>query len=52
MLINAAEQRFREFGGTRSDAMVLDENEMAHRAWAAAGYRRQPEWSRWVKPLT
>lgn len=52
ILIDAAEQRFREFGGTRSDAMVLDENELAHRAWAAAGYRRQPEWSRWVKPLT
>jgi ribosomal protein S18 acetylase RimI-like enzyme len=50
-LIDAAEQRFSEFGGTRSDAMVLDENELAHHAWAAAGYSRQPEWSRWVKPL-
>lgn len=51
-LIAAAEKRFGEFGGTRSDAMVLDENALAHHAWAAAGYRRQPEWSRWVKPLT
>jgi hypothetical protein len=23
----------------------------AHRIWAACGYRRQEEWSRWVKPL-
>lgn len=50
-LIAAAEQRFRLLGGTRVDAMVLDGNERAHRIWAAAGYRRQPEWSRWIKPL-
>ncbi|MEV6305082.1 GNAT family N-acetyltransferase [Actinoplanes sp. NPDC051861] len=51
LLIAAAEERFRRFGGTRADAMVLDENEAAHRIWAAHGYRRQPDWSRWVKPL-
>ncbi|WP_232050466.1 GNAT family N-acetyltransferase [Actinoplanes sp. OR16] len=51
-LIAAAEERFRAFGGTRADAMVLDENATAHGIWAAHGYRRQPEWSRWVKPLT
>ncbi|WP_067494514.1 GNAT family N-acetyltransferase [Actinoplanes sp. TFC3] len=50
-LIAAAEQRFRALGGTRADAMVLDDNEGAHAIWAASGYRRQPEWSRWVKTL-
>ncbi|MDI6100644.1 GNAT family N-acetyltransferase [Actinoplanes sp. NEAU-A12] len=51
-LIAAAEERFRSFGGTRADAMVLDENVAAHGIWARHGYRRQGEWSRWVKPLT
>jgi ribosomal protein S18 acetylase RimI-like enzyme len=51
LLIAAAEERFRSFGGTRADAMVLDENPAAHGIWAAHGYRRQGEWSRWVKPL-
>lgn len=50
-LITAAEERFRAFGGIRADAMVLDENPAAHGVWAAHGYRHQPEWSRWVKPL-
>jgi ribosomal protein S18 acetylase RimI-like enzyme len=50
-LIAAAEERFRALGGTRADAMVLDDNDQAHRIWAAAGYTRQGEWSRWVKPL-
>ncbi|MBL7260912.1 GNAT family N-acetyltransferase [Paractinoplanes lichenicola] len=50
-LIDAAERRFRALGGSRVDAMVLDGNERAHAIWAARGYRRQPEWSRWVKPL-
>jgi hypothetical protein len=31
--------------------MVLDDNDGAHAIWAASGYRRQDEWSRWVKPL-
>ena len=50
-LIAAAEERLRALGGTRADAMVLDDNERAHAIWQANGYRRQPEWSRWVKPL-
>jgi hypothetical protein len=49
--VTAAEDRFRTYGGTRIDAMVLDDNPGAHRIWAACGYRRQEEWSRWVKPL-
>jgi ribosomal protein S18 acetylase RimI-like enzyme len=51
LLVDAAEQRFRSLGGTRVDAMVLDDNPAAHGIWAAQSYRRQPDWSRWVKPL-
>ncbi|MFE9388352.1 GNAT family N-acetyltransferase [Streptomyces sp. NPDC006784] len=51
-LLAAAEERFAALGGRRGDAMVLDANERAHRVWQAAGYAPQPEWSRWVKPLT
>ncbi|MFC3993582.1 GNAT family N-acetyltransferase [Actinoplanes siamensis] len=51
-LIAAAEERFRSLGGTRVDAVVLDANERAHAIWSAYGYRRQGEWSRWVKPLS
>ncbi|WP_244876684.1 GNAT family N-acetyltransferase [Winogradskya consettensis] len=50
-LIAAAEQRFRDLGGSRADAMVLDDNAAAHGIWAANGYHQQPEWSRWVKKL-
>jgi len=50
-LIVVAEERFRVLGGSRVDAMVLDDNERARSIWAASGYRRQEEWSRWVKPL-
>ncbi|BCJ52906.1 N-acetyltransferase [Actinoplanes sp. NBRC 14428] len=48
-LVDAAEQRCRALGGTRMDAMVLDDNEAAHAIWAARGYRRQDDWSRWIK---
>ncbi|WP_431980429.1 GNAT family N-acetyltransferase [Streptomyces qinglanensis] len=51
-LLAAAEERFAALGGRRGDAMVLDANERAHRVWQAAGYAPQPQWSRWVKPLT
>jgi len=51
LLIGAAEQRFAALGGRRVDAMVLERNETAHGAWAAAGYRREDHWRRWVKPL-
>jgi ribosomal protein S18 acetylase RimI-like enzyme len=50
-LIAAAEARFRALGGTRADAMVLEENKTAHAIWRRAGYHRQHEWARWVKPL-
>jgi ribosomal protein S18 acetylase RimI-like enzyme len=50
-LLERAEERFVDFGGTRADAMVLDGNDTAHRLWSRAGYARQAEWSRWVKTL-
>jgi ribosomal protein S18 acetylase RimI-like enzyme len=50
-LLDAAEHRFAALGGRRSDAMVLEANERAHRAWGAAGYHREDHWRRWVKPL-
>ncbi|WP_228992320.1 GNAT family N-acetyltransferase [Streptomyces sp. DH8] len=51
-LLAAAEERFTALGGRRADAMVLDRNTSAHHAWLAAGYGPEPQWSRWVKPLT
>lgn len=50
-LLDAAEARFRGFGSRRVDAMVLNDNDLAHRAWSARGYAVQPEWRRWVKGL-
>ncbi|MFF8845360.1 GNAT family N-acetyltransferase [Streptomyces sp. NPDC015127] len=50
-LLDAAEKRFVAAGGRRGDAMVLEANERAHRAWAAAGYHREDHWRRWVKPF-
>ena len=29
--------------------MVLDDNDLGQSIWAARGYHRQSEWSRWVK---
>ncbi|MGX6601552.1 GNAT family N-acetyltransferase [Micromonosporaceae bacterium Da 78-11] len=51
-LVAAAEERFRALGGSRAGAMVLDDNDDAHAVWAANGYHRQAEWSRWIKPLS
>ncbi|MFI1968086.1 GNAT family N-acetyltransferase [Streptomyces cinnamoneus] len=50
-LLTAAEERFRAVGGRRGDAMVLEANERAQHAWAAAGYEREDHWRRWVKPF-
>jgi ribosomal protein S18 acetylase RimI-like enzyme len=50
-LIDAAEVRFRALGAGRVDAMVLDDNDRAWPVWRAAGYVRQPDWSRWIKGL-
>ncbi len=51
-LLAAAEERFAALGGRRADAMVLDRNDLAQRAWHAAGYGPEAQWSRWVKHLT
>jgi ribosomal protein S18 acetylase RimI-like enzyme len=48
-LLDAAEARLAGLAARRFDAMVLDVNELGHRLWQAAGYRRQDEWGRWVK---
>jgi len=48
-LLVAAERRLASLGAQRFDAMVLDENQLGHRMWQAAGYRRQDDWGRWVK---
>jgi ribosomal protein S18 acetylase RimI-like enzyme len=50
-LLGIAEQRLRAAGAIRIDAMVLNGNVPANMVWSAAGYRRQENWSRWVKPL-
>ncbi|TXS49490.1 GNAT family N-acetyltransferase [Streptomyces sp. OR43] len=50
-LLEAADARFAALGGRRADAMVLEANERAQQAWAAAGYHREDHWRRWVKPL-
>lgn len=50
-LLDSAEQRFVALGGRRSDAMVLEANERARRAWEASGYHREDHWRRWVKPV-
>lgn len=50
-LLEHAEQRLRDLGATRLDAMVLAANELGSATWHAAGYAVQPEWRRWVKPV-
>ncbi|MFF0433466.1 GNAT family N-acetyltransferase [Streptomyces sp. NPDC004327] len=50
-LLAAAEERFAGLGGRRADAMVLDRNELGQRAWRAAAYGPEEQWTRWVKPL-
>ncbi len=49
LLVERALERFRSLGVHRVDAMVLDDNEKAHKAWEAFGFVRQDNWSRWVK---
>jgi ribosomal protein S18 acetylase RimI-like enzyme len=51
-LIVAAEERGRALGAGRIDAMVLDDNDLGQRIWLASGYGKQPDWRRWIKPLS
>lgn len=48
-LLAAGEARLAALGARRFDAMVLDDNELGHRLWLAAGYGRHCDWGRWVK---
>jgi ribosomal protein S18 acetylase RimI-like enzyme len=50
-LLQAAEDRFKDLGAARVDAMVLASNELGQNLWHASGYRRQDNWRRWVKGL-
>jgi ribosomal protein S18 acetylase RimI-like enzyme len=50
-LLDAAHARFAALGATRADAMVLDANDLGATIWQSAGYERQADWRRWVKPL-
>lgn len=52
LLLARAEERLAALGATRLDAMVLDGNELGAATWAAAGYDRQQDWSRWVRPVS
>ena len=49
VLLDRAEQRLMDLGASRIDAMVLDDNDLGQTIWAARGYHRQSDWSRWVK---
>ena len=50
-LLDAAEQRLSAAGAGRIDAMVLESNQPARELWSRAGYTRQSNWARWVKPI-
>ena len=50
-LLAWANGRFVALGGNRADAMILDDNTLAQHAWRSAGFTRQDEWARWVRPL-
>ena len=42
LLVDAAEAKFRALGGSRADAMVLDDNALAHHTWRSGGYAPRP----------
>lgn len=50
-LVDLAIDRCRELGATRIGAVVLDDNELGVATWAALGFSRQDQWSRWIKDL-
>jgi ribosomal protein S18 acetylase RimI-like enzyme len=51
-LLDSASERLGALGATRLDAMVLEGNELGQSLWKASGYHPQPEWRRWVRPIT
>ncbi|WP_370615938.1 GNAT family N-acetyltransferase [Mumia qirimensis] len=48
-LIAHAEERARDVGAGRIDAMVLEANGQGASFWEASGFRPQDEWRRWVR---
>lgn len=50
-LLARARNRLVVLGATRIDAMVLDGNDLGQTIWSAEGFTRQPDWSRWVRPV-
>lgn len=50
LLVERAEERLRSLGAGRFDAMVLEGNELGDASWRAAGYAKQDQWRRWVRP--
>ncbi|HEY2569846.1 MAG TPA: GNAT family N-acetyltransferase [Solirubrobacteraceae bacterium] len=50
-LVLAAEQRLRERGALRIDAIVDDKDAGTARFWTAVGYRRQQDRGRFVRNL-
>ncbi|MEX0427102.1 GNAT family N-acetyltransferase [Nocardioides sp. DS6] len=51
-LLVAAEERLVALGAGRLDAMVLEGNDLGQSLWRSSGYTPQPEWRRWVKPVS
>lgn len=51
-LLVRAERRLVALGAGRIDAMVLGGNHLGQSLWAAEGYSEQPEWRRWVRPVS
>ncbi len=51
-LIRAGEERLQALGATRLSAIVASDEAAAQSLWAAAGYERQPDRSRFVRNLS
>lgn len=50
-LVERTEARLRKRGATRIGALVFADNKLGQRFWRAAGYRREPAITRFVKNL-
>jgi ribosomal protein S18 acetylase RimI-like enzyme len=48
-LVRAGEERLARLGAARLTAIVADEEEAAAALWESAGYRRQPDTSRFIR---
>jgi ribosomal protein S18 acetylase RimI-like enzyme len=51
LLVRAGEERLRERGAVRLDAIVAADETAAMSFWSAVGYERQPDRSRFVRNL-